>query len=72
MKLGIVISSRAQAVDQADALRHVAGYYLANDISERKYQIRRGGGHWPLALRRLACLGAGSGRRTGGPGAQSR
>jgi len=46
VELGIVIGSRARAVDQADALRHVAGYCLANDVSEREYQIDRGGGQW--------------------------
>jgi len=30
-------------VSQADALAHVAGYCVVNDVSEREYQIERGG-----------------------------
>lgn len=43
VELGIVIGTRARHVPQAQALRHVAGYVLANDVSERSYQIERGG-----------------------------
>jgi len=43
VELGIVIGTRAQRVPEADALRHVAGYVLANDVSERAWQIERGG-----------------------------
>jgi len=43
VELGIVIGTRARHVVEADALRHVAGYVLANDVSERSYQIERGG-----------------------------
>ena len=43
VELGIVIGTRARHVPEADALRHVAGYVLANDVSERSYQIERGG-----------------------------
>src|SRR3990167_5921421 len=43
VELGIVIGTRARHVQEADALRHVAGYVLANDVSERSYQIERGG-----------------------------
>ena len=43
VELGIVIGTRARHVQDADALRHVAGYVLANDVSERSYQIERGG-----------------------------
>ena len=42
-ELGVVIGQRARYVDEADALKHVAGYCVINDISEREYQIERGG-----------------------------
>ncbi|WP_298961663.1 fumarylacetoacetate hydrolase family protein [uncultured Methylobacterium sp.] len=43
VELGIVIGKRASYVDEAQALEHVAGYCLVNDVSEREYQIERGG-----------------------------
>ena len=43
VELGIVIGTRASYVSEADALKHVAGYVLANDVSEREYQLERGG-----------------------------
>lgn len=43
VELGVVIGERAFQVDEADALRHVAGYCLVNDVSERSAQIERGG-----------------------------
>ena len=43
VELGIVIGSKARYVSQADALKHVAGYCVVNDLSEREYQIERGG-----------------------------
>ena len=43
VELGIVIGTRARRVPEADALQHVAGYVLANDVSERAWQIERGG-----------------------------
>jgi 2,4-didehydro-3-deoxy-L-rhamnonate hydrolase len=42
VELGIVIGSRARYVSEADALAHVAGYCVVNDVSEREYQIERG------------------------------
>ena len=42
-ELGVVIGKRASYVSQKDALSHVAGYCVVNDISEREYQIERGG-----------------------------
>jgi 2,4-didehydro-3-deoxy-L-rhamnonate hydrolase len=39
VELGIVIGQRAFHVSEADALKHVAGYCLVNDVSERAYQI---------------------------------
>jgi len=43
VELGVVIGSTARYVDEADALEHVAGYCVVNDVSEREYQIERGG-----------------------------
>ena len=43
VELGVVIGSRAQYVDEAHALRHVAGYCVVNDVSERSFQLERGG-----------------------------
>jgi 2-keto-4-pentenoate hydratase/2-oxohepta-3-ene-1,7-dioic acid hydratase in catechol pathway len=43
VELGIVIGSTARYVTEAAALDHVAGYCLVNDVSEREYQLERGG-----------------------------
>ena len=43
VELGVVIGETARYVDEADALDHVAGYVLINDVSERAYQFDRGG-----------------------------
>ncbi len=43
VELGVVIGTKAQYVSEADALKHVAGYCLVNDVSERGFQIERGG-----------------------------
>ena len=43
VELGIVIGKSASYVDQTDALDHVAGYVLINDVSERAFQTERGG-----------------------------
>lgn len=43
VELGIVIGVRARYVDEGDARRHIAGFCLANDVSERAFQIERGG-----------------------------
>lgn len=43
VELGVVIGSKARYVSEADALSHVAGYCVVNDVSEREYQIERGG-----------------------------
>ncbi len=43
VELGIVIGTRAAYVEEAQALDYVAGYCLVNDVSEREYQIERGG-----------------------------
>lgn len=43
VELGVVIGSTARYVDEARALDHVAGYLVVNDVSEREYQLERGG-----------------------------
>ncbi len=43
VELGVVIGSTARYVTEADALKHVAGYCVINDVSEREYQLERGG-----------------------------
>ncbi len=43
VELGIVIGKEARYVDEAAALEHVAGYCVINDISERAFQLERGG-----------------------------
>ena len=43
VELGIVIGSQAQYVREQDALKHVAGYCIVNDVSERNFQLERGG-----------------------------
>jgi 2,4-diketo-3-deoxy-L-fuconate hydrolase len=42
VELGVVIGTRAQYVSEADALNHVAGYCVVNDLSERSFQLERG------------------------------
>ena len=42
VELGVVIGTRAQYVDEADALQFVAGYCVVNDVSERAYQFELG------------------------------
>ncbi|WP_336080261.1 fumarylacetoacetate hydrolase family protein [Thalassospira sp. CH_XMU1448-2] len=43
VELGFVIGKKAKYVSEADALDHVAGFCLINDVSERAYQIERAG-----------------------------
>jgi 2,4-diketo-3-deoxy-L-fuconate hydrolase len=43
VELGVVIGTKARYVPEGDALKHVAGYCLVNDLSEREYQLERGG-----------------------------
>ncbi|EHP42593.1 4-hydroxyphenylacetate degradation bifunctional 2-hydroxyhepta-2,4-diene-1,7-dioate isomerase/ 5-carboxymethyl-2-oxo-hex-3-ene-1,7-dioate decarboxylase [Cupriavidus basilensis OR16] len=43
VELGVVIGKVARDVSLADALSHVAGYCVVNDVSEREFQIERGG-----------------------------
>jgi 2-keto-4-pentenoate hydratase/2-oxohepta-3-ene-1,7-dioic acid hydratase in catechol pathway len=57
VELGIVIGSRARYLAKTKAMEAVAGYCLANDVSERNFQIERSGGQW----------GKGKGCETFGP-----
>ncbi len=43
VELGVVIGRKAKYVSEADALSHVAGYCVCNDVSEREYQQERQG-----------------------------
>ena len=43
VELGIIIGTRASYIEEATALDHVAGYVVVNDVSERAYQLERGG-----------------------------
>jgi 2,4-diketo-3-deoxy-L-fuconate hydrolase len=42
VELGIVIGTTARYVSEKDALNHVAGYCVVNDVSEREFQLERG------------------------------
>jgi len=46
IELAIVIGKRAKYVSEADAMDHIAGYAVFNDVSERDFQIGRPGGQW--------------------------
>ena len=43
VELGVVIGKHAKYVSEAQALEHVAGYCIVNDVSERSFQIERSG-----------------------------
>ncbi|MBV9986900.1 MAG: fumarylacetoacetate hydrolase family protein [Chitinophagaceae bacterium] len=43
VELAFVIGKKASYVEEADAMQHVAGYCLHNDVSEREFQLERGG-----------------------------
>jgi len=43
VELGVVISREAKYVSEENALEHVAGYCVVNDVSEREFQIEMGG-----------------------------
>lgn len=43
VELAVIIGTRAKYVSQAEALNHVAGYAVTNDVSERAFQIERSG-----------------------------
>jgi ureidoglycolate lyase len=43
VELGVIIGKEARYIDEKDALSHVAGYCVVNDLSERHFQTERGG-----------------------------
>ncbi|MBT0570613.1 fumarylacetoacetate hydrolase family protein [Curvibacter sp. CHRR-16] len=43
VELGVVIGKPGRYISEADALSHVAGYCVVNDVSEREYQLERSG-----------------------------
>ena len=43
VELGVVIGTGGRYIEEADALSHVAGYCVVNDVSEREYQLERSG-----------------------------
>ncbi len=46
VELGVLIGKTARHVDKKDALKHVAGYCIVNDVSEREYQMKRSATQW--------------------------
>ena len=46
VELGIVIGSKASNVSESEALDYVAGYCVANDVTDRAFQMERSGGQW--------------------------
>jgi 2-keto-4-pentenoate hydratase/2-oxohepta-3-ene-1,7-dioic acid hydratase in catechol pathway len=47
VELAVVIGRRARYLDSpAEALAHVAGYAISNDVSERAFQLEQSGGQW--------------------------
>ena len=43
VELAVIIGKRAKYVSEAEALEHVAGYAVTNDVSEREFQLERSG-----------------------------
>ncbi len=43
VELGIVIGKKAEYISESDSLKHVLGYCLVNDVSEREFQLERSG-----------------------------
>jgi 2-keto-4-pentenoate hydratase/2-oxohepta-3-ene-1,7-dioic acid hydratase in catechol pathway len=46
VELGVVIGRKARYVSAEDGLKYVAGYCVINDVSEREYQLKKGGSQW--------------------------
>jgi len=46
VELGIVIGKHTSYVSEAEAMDHIAGYCVINDVSERNFQLERPGGQW--------------------------
>lgn len=43
VELGVIIGKGGRYIDEADAMQHVAGYCVVNDVSEREFQLERSG-----------------------------
>ncbi|HSP31616.1 MAG TPA: fumarylacetoacetate hydrolase family protein, partial [Halomonas sp.] len=43
VELGVIIGKAGRYIDEADAMSHVAGFCIVNDVSEREFQIERSG-----------------------------
>jgi 2-keto-4-pentenoate hydratase/2-oxohepta-3-ene-1,7-dioic acid hydratase in catechol pathway len=43
VELGVIIGEPAKCIARERAMEHVAGYCIVNDVSERAYQLERGG-----------------------------
>ncbi|MBC8879235.1 ureidoglycolate lyase [Pseudomonas cerasi] len=43
VELGVIIGKGGRYIDEANAMEHVAGYCVINDVSEREWQLERGG-----------------------------
>ena len=79
VELGVVIGTRARRVQREDALDHVAGYVVVNDVSARDWQGVRpalaegedGDGQWLRAKGSDTFLPMGSGPRHGRRGRRS-
>jgi 2-keto-4-pentenoate hydratase/2-oxohepta-3-ene-1,7-dioic acid hydratase in catechol pathway len=46
VELGVVIGKKALYVSEAEAMDHIAGYCVINDLSERNFQLERPGNQW--------------------------
>jgi 2,4-didehydro-3-deoxy-L-rhamnonate hydrolase len=46
VELGVVIGEPGVYISERDARRHIAGYCVVNDVSERRFQLEIGGGQW--------------------------
>ncbi len=43
VEIAFVVGTRARYVEEADAMSHIAGFTICNDVSERRFQVRRAG-----------------------------
>lgn len=43
VEMGVIIGTGGRNIDEANAMQHVAGYCVINDVSEREWQLERGG-----------------------------
>ncbi len=43
VEIAFVVGTRARYVEEKDAMAHIAGFCICNDVSERRFQVKRGG-----------------------------